>query len=288
MKKHLLTASCTGFSLMSAANNIQVSNVLLAAQDATANTRQISFTVGWEHSWRTSVNESNYDGAWIFAKFRKVNTSLWRHATLRYAVGAAAAAGHVQPPGAIIAPMPDGKGAAMYRSTAGTGAVTFSGAELRRDYGADSLGDNDSVEMRLFPLEMVYCTPGGFYLGTDSTETGHFHTGGTGSNAPYFVGSESAIAIYSSAGNLTYTTATNVGDGLCPVPSAFPKGTAGFWIMKYESSQQQYAHFLNTLDAASATLRNNGLPGTTYAFTPAVPSRAYGAGGGADLLAYLD
>jgi formylglycine-generating enzyme required for sulfatase activity len=42
------------------------------------------------------------------------------------------------------------------------------------------------------------------------------------------------------------------GDRRGPVPAAFPKGTAPFYVMKYEITQGQYAAFLNTLaDEAS-------------------------------------
>ena len=53
------------------ANNIQLANVLLNGQNTGSQYSIINFDVSWENSWRTITNETNYDGAWIFVKFRK-------------------------------------------------------------------------------------------------------------------------------------------------------------------------------------------------------------------------
>ena len=58
------------------ANNIQVSNVGIAAQNTSAgvnhpaNFSLVQFTVGWENSWRISTGPANWDAAWVFVKFR--------------------------------------------------------------------------------------------------------------------------------------------------------------------------------------------------------------------------
>jgi hypothetical protein len=57
-------------------NNIQVTNVTLTSQNTSAgannsaNYTHIQFDVQWENSWRLSSGPSNWDAAWIFAKFR--------------------------------------------------------------------------------------------------------------------------------------------------------------------------------------------------------------------------
>ena len=60
------------------ANNIQTSGVLINGQNTTSHFSLINYGITWENSWRTSTNESNYDGAWIFAKFRFHQTELGR------------------------------------------------------------------------------------------------------------------------------------------------------------------------------------------------------------------
>lgn len=82
IKKFLLLIPCGFVSAFSFANNITVANAILSAQNTTAKTEIINFDVAWENGWRTSTNENNYDGAWIFVKFRKQGTTDWRHCTV--------------------------------------------------------------------------------------------------------------------------------------------------------------------------------------------------------------
>src|SRR4051812_14624107 len=85
------------------ANNIQVSGVGVNGQNTTLHYSMVNFNVSWDHSWRTSANEANYDGAWVFVKFRKANSPLWQHATMNYVLsGTAAACGHTEPAGSIV------------------------------------------------------------------------------------------------------------------------------------------------------------------------------------------
>ncbi|MBS1783067.1 MAG: hypothetical protein JSS78_08365 [Bacteroidetes bacterium] len=286
MKKLLSTCLILlGLSPTLRANNIQVNNVTLTGQNVTSHFSIVNFDVNWDHSWRTSSNEANYDGAWVFVKYRKANSSLWQHATINYATGGTAAAcGNTEPTGSTLQTASDGKGIWIYRNANGSGNVTFSGAGLRWNYGTDGVLDNDSVEVRVYAVELVYCTQGAFSLGTGGTENFYFRNGNN--TSPFQVTSENAISIGSGSGNLYYTG--GAGDGLGPVPAAFPKGYKAFWVMKHEFSQQLYADFLNTLDATRATTRNMGIPGTANNFVPTNPERALGSFSGTDFLALLD
>jgi hypothetical protein len=60
----MLLATMTTF-----ANNIQLSGIALNGQNTASDFTLVNFNVSWENSWRTSTNENNYDGAWIFVKF---------------------------------------------------------------------------------------------------------------------------------------------------------------------------------------------------------------------------
>ena len=71
----LIATAALGLASMSTwANNITVSNTSLGPQNTGNQTIAIHFDVAWENSWRTSNNESNYDGAWLFAKYRNNGT----------------------------------------------------------------------------------------------------------------------------------------------------------------------------------------------------------------------
>lgn len=254
----LLSLSAALLGIAALANNITVSTATLSGQNTTAHTEVINFNVAWENSWRTSTNESNYDGAWIFVKFRKMGTQDWRHCTIN-AAGAAAGTG-----GAFSVPT-DGKGAFIYKSADGIGNVSYAGNQLVWNYGTDGILDNETVEIRVFALEMVYIPAGSFQLGSGGTEGNAFYSGTT-ATTPYLVASNGIITTGAAAGNLNAAGASIAGT----IPAAFPKGYNAFWIMKYECSQQQYGDFLNHIDLAKATPNN---PGTGY-FTGTHPSLA--------------
>ena len=248
------------------ANNITVSNTSLNGQNTTQDFTLINFDVAWENSWRTSTNENNYDGAWIFVKFRKNGTTDWRHCTIN-------ATGHANGAGSTFFIPADGKGAFIHRAADGIGNVNFTGNQLRWNYGADGLLDNETVEIRVFALEMVYIPQGSFQLGSGGTETKTFKDGS--GTTPYLVASNNTIPLGTAAGNLN---ANGAGLATGTIPATFPKGFNAFWIMKYEISQQQYADFLNHIDAARATFNavTSILTGTHPAITAPQPERAIG------------
>lgn len=255
------------FSLF--ANNIEISNVQLTGQNTADHYSLIQFDVKWANSWRTSNNESNWDGAWIFAKWRKGNTSEWRHCTLSQNNTTAAT-------GSVLTVTNDLVGAFIHRNADGIGDVNFTGNRIRWDYGADGVLDNETVEIEVFALEMVYIPKGAFYLGSGGNEAAYFKEGGT-TNSPYLVASHDAITVGNNAGQLTSSTAGAVAN--TGIPADFPKGFKAFWTMKYEISEQQYVDFLNHLDAARAALLTTGIPsdilsGTYPSFEAGAPERA--------------
>ncbi|MCO5284823.1 MAG: hypothetical protein M9898_00270 [Chitinophagaceae bacterium] len=228
------------------ANNILVDNANLSGKNTSTHTTNVTFDVSWENSWRTSTNESNYDGAWIFVKYRKNGTNDWRHATITSATGATGASTQVPA---------DGKGIFIYRDADGIGNVNFTGNTLLWNYGADGLLDNETVEIRVFALEMVYIPAGSFYLGSGGTENYSFRDGNT--TNPYLVSSNDPIPLGNSATGMLNPNGLGALSG--DIPSAFPKGYNAIWTMKYECSQQQFVDFLNHLDLARANANNVNL-----------------------------
>jgi len=231
------------------ANNIEVTNIVLTDQNVADGTTIIQFDLSWENSWRISVGPANYDAAWVFAKYR-VNGGIWRQTNI-------SAAG-MAPAGATIETA-DNMGAFVYRSADGNGDVFFSGLQLEWDYDANNVDDNAVVDVQVFAIEMVYVPEGAYRLGTSfggigaENEVGEFRVRGAvfpTFYSSYLVSSEAAITVGSGVGQLDYTEPTNgsnPGDGLGPIPAAFPKGFAAYYCMKYEMSQSQYVAFFNTL-----------------------------------------
>jgi formylglycine-generating enzyme required for sulfatase activity len=269
------------------ANNVVTSAISLTGQNAALNFSMINYDISWENSWRTSTNESNYDGVWLFVKFRKNNTSLWKHATINYvAPGTAAACGHVEAGGSIIKTSADGKGIWQYRNANGSGAVFFGANQLRWNYGVDGVLDNDSVEVRVFAVEMCYIPQGAFNLGSGSlTEPNRFRNGATDSYLP--ITSEAAITVGVGAANIFGYGNSYMAAG--SIPAAFPKGFNAFWIMKHEISQQSYADFLNTIDFAAAADRNmGGFTGVHPNLIAPVPVAAVEYMNTIDILSWMD
>jgi formylglycine-generating enzyme required for sulfatase activity len=290
MKNFFNTLLVLCLTMLSAlANNVQTTNVFLNGQNTTSHFSLINYNISWENSWRTNTNENNYDGVWIFAKFRKVNSGNWQHATINYVnPGTAAACGHTQPAGSTIKTPADGKGVWMYRSTITSGNNNWTGAKLRWNYGADGVLDNDSVEIRLFAVEMVYCPQGAYYLGSGGSESYHFRDGVVDTYFP--INSESAIQCGTGAGQLYADQGAYILSGT--LPAAFPKGYNAFWVMKYEFSQQQYIDFLNTIDYNKYLTRNPFNSAFTLGTHPNLtapnPERAMGYISSLDMLSWLD
>jgi len=236
-------------------NNIRVRNVELNNQDAIDQTYQVKFNLSWENSWRTSTLEANWDAAWVFVKYREVPYARWHHATIRQS-------GFLESDDSEIVVPFDRKGAFIQRAEDGIGDVNFRNLELKWDYGADNLNGNAVFEICVFAIEMVYVPEGPFYLGDSERGRGNFRRAGSNA-APYEVTGEYAIAL---GGVSTANIATSNSDimqypddfdetTVKSLPSSYPTGFKGFYVMKYEATEIQYVDFLNKLTENQATNR---------------------------------
>jgi formylglycine-generating enzyme required for sulfatase activity len=266
MKKIILSLTAVCLSAFAMANNIAVANATLTGQDVGANTTIVNFDVSWDNSWRTNTNENNYDAAWIFVKFRKMGTLDWRHCTIN-------TTGFVAATGGTFSVPTDGKGAFIYKAAAtGVSNVSYMGNQIIWNYGVDGILDNETVEIRVFALEMVYIPQGTFQLGSGGVESNAFKLGATSS--PFDV---TAAAInFGTTGSTLNTNGSGPTTGT--LATAYPTGFNAFWIMKYETSQQQYVDFLNHIDLARATFNDiTGIRvGVHPNFTANQPERATG------------
>ena len=259
----LILSTC---SLSVLANNIAISNVVFTTQNPTLNYSMIKFDVSWDNSWRTSTQESNWDAAWVFVKFKLSSGTAWSHATINYVNGTAAGDGHTQPANSTITTPSDGKGVFIYRSAdMAQGSVSYTGVELRWNYGTDGVADNAIVDVDVMAIEMVYIPQASFYLGDGSaTPSGNFNV--YNSTAAFQITGEGALTLGgAAAGNLRNSNATP-GDydnaTTQSLPAAFPKGYNAFYCMKYEVTQEQYTDFLNKLTRAQQETRTGSVVAT--------------------------
>lgn len=229
----------------------------------------VTFNLSWDASWRNASVIGNSDAAWVFVKFRK-NGGNWSHASLNNT-------GHTSPSGSTlstgvvdtssafnIATNPV-VGVFMYRDTDGSGTFTANSVGLSWNYSQDGVTSGDTVEIRVFAIEMVYVPPGSFFAGDNATSTSSFRQGSS-DNDPWWIGSESAISVTNSSGTGTGSAETaaeyyHAGGGdaagsAYTIPAAFPKGYAGFYMMKGEISQGQWVAFFNTLTATQKATRD--------------------------------
>ncbi len=267
------------------ANNISISKVTLLDRDKSAgvnnsaNFTMIQFDLSWENSWRKSNLQANWDAAWVFVKYRRYGGT-WQHAWLNNtghvaATGSTIDIGLTDPASSFDPSTNPGLGAFVYRSKPGSGTNNFRNVKLRWNYGAQSVPDTASVEIKVFAIEMVYVPQGSFYVGSGSTETGSFTDGSwsSGATIPFQITSEAALGIDNAAGKLWGTsTAGNssignsAADPEATLSASYPKGYAAIYCMKYEITQGQYRDFLNALTYDQQTSRTaaapNSAPGT--------------------------
>ncbi|MCM1030864.1 MAG: glycine-rich protein [Oscillibacter sp.] len=231
------------------ANNIRVEGKTRVT-GFTGDTAVIEVTLRWDNSWR---DDFNWDAAWVFFKYKKRGLeNPWQHAYLSssghllnasagnegggYAYMVGANAGKVN--GLYIIRNGISEGNVSVRLQAkwplnGTGLTSA-------DFG-NALNE---IYVAVHAIEMVYVPYGAYYLGDASS----YKSFAVGDTAAVVIDSESALTLSAKNGMPNVSLA-----------ASYPKGYAGFYVMKYETSQEQYVEFLNslTLDQQKARVANN-------------------------------
>ncbi|MFH0755030.1 MAG: SUMF1/EgtB/PvdO family nonheme iron enzyme [Candidatus Omnitrophota bacterium] len=247
------------------ATGLSVSTPIIVAQDTTSDYYDIQMDVAWNNSWFITgapASNANWDAAWLFVKFSIWNSGSsswggWQHATLSKTT-----ANHYAPSGSLIAVgcspssacggADAGKGILLYRDSAGTGSVNFTGTRLRWLYGADGVSDSDRVKISVFGIEMVYIPTASFFVGDGSANpAGNF--GVVQVNNGSFSGNIIADSTYDS--NDDDATIRGGGISAGSLNAGFPTGYNKFYVMKYDITQRQYAAFLNTLTRTQQSAR---------------------------------
>jgi len=247
----LLFIFSTGFSGLSPSfgNNIRIDGKPRVT-GFSGDTAIIEVNLRWDNSWR---DDFNWDATWVFFKFKKRGLeNPWQHVYL-------SSSGHLLTPQA-------GNEGGGYAYMVGANGGKVNGLYVMRDGISEG---NVSVRLRVkWPLtgsgltsadfgdalngiyvavhaiEMVYVPYGAYYLG-DAHSYKSFAVGDT---AAVVIDSENALTLSARNGMSSVSLA-----------ASYPKGYAGFYVMKYETSQEQYVEFLNslTLEQQKARVENN-------------------------------
>ena len=246
MKKLILLLGCLWITIAGIANNVVISNISLVGSSGNY---RVQFDLGWDHPWHVTTGQNNYDGVWIFFKYR-VGGGEWQHL---YMTGT----GNTLPGNFIIYQNSGAnKTGAIIHPPVGFGAIGILMANIELGV-SDPAGFN--IDIRGYAIEMVYipqcdnCIIGD---GNSANESGGaFHvadntSGALGNNFRVDVNIfddatlEAGIVVNTTgiAGNTNFTT-----------------GQA-FWSMKYELSQAAYRDFLNALTLTQQTTRTANAP----------------------------
>lgn len=197
---------------------------------------RVTFTVSWQNAWNLDsiTNPGNHDAAWIFIKYSFGEE--WKHLDLSSQDVHRSNA----PERLRIEPVADGKGVYLIPTFSGTGDIVSVEVTLELERPIPTA---DRISFLTGGIEMVYVPGGAFQLG-DGGSNSSFWAGD--SSGPFLVQSEAAIDFGSDSDELGRDS---VSGAATVVPTSWPKGTEGFYCMKYEISQQQYGDFLKTLTA---------------------------------------
>lgn len=220
------------------ANNISVTNVSALSANTNTGTIQIKFDLAWENSWRVAAAPANWDAAWVFAKYQ-LPDGIWRQCSIELNLGA-----HTVPGGATLTvgqTSGRGVGVFIYRSTNGSGTVSWPNCRLQWNYAYDGVRSSDLVSVDVTAIEMVYVPQGAFYAG-DGVSSNRFQLGGADPTATIPITGFGPMNFNDSSG-FWVNGLTNISLRGVQVPG--PYGYGAFYCMKYECSQGQLASFLN-------------------------------------------
>ena len=271
------------FLLFFQISNLKANNLQLGIPTVTTSNKLV-FTVSWDNSWNTTSAPNNWDGVYLFAKYRNcASTGAWEHVTFSTTLADLTTGSPLEVDSYNL----DGKGVVVKRKNTGSGNITNVTVTLEMT----APNDGASYDFKVFGIEMVFIPTGDFYLG-DGVSYYSFKDGGSGAaNTPLHVTSDGSLTRGTSAGNIYSTSAGTVPTS---IPASFPLGYDSVYVMKYEITQGQIVSFLNTLasDQATKFLGYNSYrinrAGSWPNYTTVYPHRAVGYLSWQNIAAYLD
>ncbi len=239
-----------------------LADISIEQGEFSADDRSISVRLSRTNAW---LNERNHDGAWVFARIRPAGATWWSPVRIE-AVRHSIRISWPHPPAALTV-SEDRMGVFVAPGGGHRGPIRHA-IDLTLDGEAfgTMLEDGVDVEVEVMAIEMVFVPEGSYWLGAADerglAEFASFYEvvkGGRRVGAMH-VESENPIEVNTDAGSLYYdhgegSPARYQGDQLGPIPAEFPKGHAGFYIMKYEITQGEYATFLNHISPEESHFR---------------------------------
>ncbi len=235
MKNVILILVLVWLSLPGYSNNVRL-NGTVKVTDVTSGVATLELDLAWDNSWRDNFN---WDAVWIFLKYKPASGA-WSHVMLQET-------GNEATPGYQVMNGKSGNnvvGVYVFLDKNDTKQHASTTVTLKWACGSaytKASFDNNQVFLLAQGIEMVYVPFGAYYLGDGSSA----NTFGGADGKPFAVSGEGAIAtLYQRASNGAISAAIN------NLNANYPKGYGGFYVMKYETSQEQYVTFLNTLTRA--------------------------------------
>ncbi len=206
------------FCLHAMANRVRLDSVVYRGGTS------FGLSLAWDNSWRNQ----NHDAVWLFAK-GLTDYGRWQHLRISRLVPQS---------DSISAKIPsDRTGAMLAPSVFGN----FHIPPTRLEIEFENFVPEEHYQIQFFAIEMVWVNEGSFFVGDSLSQSTLCQPNST---RPIFISSEAPLSISSKSAKTPYQ-----------VKAGYPKGYAGFYVMKHEISQGMYAAFLNTLPA-EALLRH--------------------------------
>jgi len=213
------------------ANNIQIKEPARVIS-VSGGYATIEVRLAWENSWRDA---ENWDAAYLFLKYRTGSGS-WTHIPVQLAGNI------ISSPYTYMTATPNqttAPGLFIYRDNLGAGNPNVVCKIRWKTNFRQEQFDNGEVQLLAQAIEMVFVPAGPYVLG-DSLSANCFADS---------YGKPITVRTESSNIGLGYVQEGGVYQNVT-VSASYPKGFQGFYMMKYELSQEQYVNFLNTLTLA--------------------------------------
>ena len=229
-------------------NTAMANNVQCSVTNYNTATGVLSLSFSWDNSWRNTAGFTEFkDGILLFIKYKDNLDPNWRKAPIAKGIYFNSPNGDVGDFNYAYpneyASIPIGSGAFNHvivsRATTNPGTGTVSGTANFNMYVPGAVNPS----FKVFALEMVN-VPGGAFAVGDGNATATLRQGGTVSS-PYIVVANDAITVGNTTGQLDYSAVTPPSG---TVSAEFPKAYNGYWMMKYELSQELYMAYLNCLN----------------------------------------
>ena len=268
------------FCSNSFANNVKIENLKIAENNF------LQCTIKWENSWffekelktasenQSSTQKNNFlfrDGVWCFLKIR-TNDYKWKHIYL--SENEVFINQNTSQISDTELETVDDKGgfflSSIIKNEKNGISQTFISIKL-----PDEIKNQFGVyDIALYAIEMVWIEEGSFFIGDGVHSQNGFRKATQINDStdlkPFLIHSENRILVGTNESNL-YGNNEKEEFPKSTIPTAFPKGYKGFWIMKYEINQSQYTNFLNTLTFKQQLNRTTNSP-ESEAGTPALAS----------------